>query len=147
MNKYKDKRICFGIIVGTRGFFNPDLAKQGRKELLSLLDELDYDYVIPGENETPNGAIETLKDAKLCADLFNRNNHKIDGIIVVLPNFGDELGVVNAIKLSGLDVPVLVQACNDDINKVDIYHRRDAFCGKISVCNNLYQYNIPFTDT
>ncbi|MBN2534485.1 MAG: fucose isomerase [Spirochaetales bacterium] len=147
MNKYKDKKICFGIIVGTRGFFNPDLAKQGRKELLSLLDELDYDYFIPAENETPNGAIETLKDARLCADLFNKNNQKIDGIIVVLPNFGDELGVVNAITLSGLHVPVLVQACNDDIHKVDIYNRRDAFCGKISVCNNLYQYNIPFTDT
>jgi hypothetical protein len=58
MNKYTDKKICFGIIIGTRGFFNPDLAKQGRKELLSLLEELDYDYVIPGENETPDGAIE-----------------------------------------------------------------------------------------
>jgi L-fucose isomerase-like protein len=147
MDKMIDKKICFGIIVGTRGFFNPEHANKGRKELLSVLDELNFDYIIPKENETPNGAIETLKDAKICADLFNKNSKKIDGIIVILPNFGDELGVVNTLKLSGLKVPVLVQACNDDINKVDIYGRRDAFCGKISVCNNLYQYKIPFTDT
>ena len=147
MGKLIDKKTCFGLIVGTRGFFNPEHAKKGRHELLALLDKLNFDYIIPGENETPNGAIETLKDAKICADLFNKNNKKIDGIIVILPNFGDELGVVNTLKLSGLKVPVLVQACNDDINMVDIRGRRDAFCGKISVCNNLYQYKIPFTDT
>ena len=44
-------------------------------------------------------------------------------------------------------MPVLVQACDDENDKVDLDSRRDAFCGKISVCNNLYQYGIPFTDT
>ena len=46
-----------------------------------------------------------------------------------------------------LNVPILVQACDDENDKVDLDSRRDAFCGKISVCNNLYQYGIPFTDT
>lgn len=40
-------------------------------------------------------------------------------------------------------MPVLVQACDDENDKVDLDSRRDAFCGKISVCNNLYQYGIP----
>jgi len=64
-----------------------------------------------------------------------------------LPNFGDELGVVQTLDLAKLDVPVLVQACDGDLDRVGIAERRDAFCGKFSVCNNLYQYDIPFTDT
>ncbi len=147
MNNLLNRKICFGIIVGTRGFFNPELAKTARTELLSLLDKLGYDYVISEEDKTPNGAIETLKGAKICAEKFYKNKNKIDGIIAILPNFGNELGIVNSIKLSGLKVPILVQACNDELDRVDIFGRRDAFCGKISVCNNLYQYNIPFTDT
>jgi L-fucose isomerase-like protein len=145
--KVIEKKTTFGLIVGTRGFFNPKLAAEGRKQLLATLDKLGYEYVIPPEDATPNGAIETLKDARICADLFQENRKNIDGIIVVLPNFGDELGVVQTLDLAKLNVPVLVQACDDDLNKVDVVHRRDAFCGKLSVCNNLYQYNIPFTDT
>jgi len=82
-----------------------------------------------------------------CNMAMKEINDRIDGIIVVLPNFGDELGVVNTINMAKLGVPVLVQACDDDNGKVDVYSRRDAFCGKISVCNNLVQYGIPFTDT
>jgi L-fucose isomerase-like protein len=145
--KLIEKKTTFGLIVGTRGFFNPALAAEGRQQLLAKLDQLGYNYVIPPEKATPNGAIETLADARICAELFQENRKKIDGIIVVLPNFGDELGVVQTLDLAKLDIPILVQACDDDLDKVDVAHRRDAFCGKLSVCNNLYQYDIPFTDT
>jgi len=91
------KKLSFGLIVGTRGFFNPKLAQEGRKQLLKKLDSLGYSYVIPPENATPNGAIETLADAQKCAKLFKENSEQIDGIIVVLPNFGDELGVVQTL--------------------------------------------------
>jgi len=141
------KKISFGLIVGTRGFFNPKLAKEGRKQLLRKLDSLGYSYVILPEDETPNGAIETLIDASKCANLFKEKREQIDGIIVVLPNFGDELGIVQTLDLARLNVPVLIQACNDRLDAVDVHGRRDAFCGKLSVCNNLYQYGIPFTDT
>jgi L-fucose isomerase-like protein len=141
-----EKKPTFGLIVGTRGFFNPQLAAEGRKQLLSRLDELGYGYVIPAEDTTPNGAIETLADARVAAELFKRNEDKIDGIIVTLPNFGDELGVVQTIDLAKLDVPILVHAFDDDLDKLDFAHRRDAFCGKFSVCNNFYQYDIPFTN-
>ena len=145
--KIMEKKPTFGLIVGTRGFFNPQLAAEGRKQLLAKLDELGYDYVIPAEDATPNGAIETLADARVCAELFKKNEDKIDGIVVVLPNFGDELGVVQTLDLARLEVPVLVQACDDDMDKLDVANRRDSFCGKFSVCNNLYQYDIPFTNT
>lgn len=101
------------------------------------------------EDATPTGSssIETREDGIKCAELFRQNRDKIDGIIVSLPNFGFEIGIINAISIADLNVPVLVQACDDENAKVDLDSRRDAFCGKISVCNNLYQYGIPFTDT
>ena len=145
--RFMEKKPTFGLIVGTRGFFNPQLAADGRKQLLSKLDELGYEYVITAEDATPNGAIETLDDARVCVELFKKNEDKIDGIIVTLPNFGDELGVVQTIDLAKLDVPILVHAFDDDLDKLDFVHRRDSFCGKFSVCNNFYQYDIPFTNT
>ena len=145
--KITEKKMTFGLIVGTRGFFNSALAVEGRKDLIAQVKKLGYEYVILPSNATPTGAIETLEDARKCALLFNEKRYEIDGIIVSLPNFGDELGIVNALNIARLDVPVLVQACDDDNSKVSIQERRDAFCGKLSVCNNLYQYNIPFTDT
>jgi len=145
--KMMQRKITFGLIVATRNIFNAQLAKKGRKQLLKVLDKLGFDYVIPPESATPNGAIETLSDAKKCAQLFRRNQDKIDGVLVILPNFGDELGVVQTLDMAKLGVPVMIQACNDQLDKVDVKSRRDAFCGKLSVCNNLYQYSIPFTDT
>ena len=146
--KIMDKKTTFGLIVGTRGFFNPQLAVQGRRDLLAKLDTLGYSYIITPENATPNGAIETYADAKICAEHFRQHGDEIDGIVVMLPNFGDELGIIHTIDMAKLNVPVLVMACDDeDPNKLLTYERRDAFCGKISVCNNLYQFGIPFTNT
>ncbi len=142
-----NKKICFGLVVSNRAFFNPALALAGRHEIISVLDSLGYDYVIQDEKATSSGCVENYRDAQLLAEEFKKHRDKIDGIVVVLPTFGDEVAVTEAIRLSGLNVPVLVQACNDDPNKVDVKSRRDAFCGKISVCNNLFQYGIPFTDT
>ena len=142
-----EKKTTFGLIVGSRGFFNTELAVNVRAKLLETLEQKGYDYVITPEDATPYGAIETREHAKLCADLFHQNAAQIDGIIIALANFGDELGIVETLQMAKLDVPVLVQACDDDLDKLSVSERRDAFCGKLSVCNNLYQYNIPFTNT
>lgn len=143
------ERMCFGIIIGTRAYFNSELAKDVRKQLLRTLADEGYDYVILPEDATPTGSssIETREDGLKCAELFRQNRDRIDGIIVSLPNFGFEIGIINAISVADLNVPILVQACDDENDKVDLDSRRNAFCGKISVCNNLYQYGIPFTDT
>lgn len=145
--KIIEKKTAFGVLLGTRGFFNPMLVAEQREKILAKLKAMDYEAVIMDESATPNGAVETLSDASKYAEFFSQNRNKIDGIIVVLPNFGDELGIVQTLDKAKLGVPVLVQACNDEIDKVDVKSRRDAFCGKLSVCNNLYQYGIKFTDT
>jgi L-fucose isomerase-like protein len=143
-----NKKLCFGVIIGTRAYFNSALAIDVRAQLLKTITEQGYDYVILPEGSTPTGSsIETREDGLKCAKLFRENRDRIDGIIVSLPNFGFEIGIINAISVADLNVPILVQACDDENDKVDLDSRRDAFCGKISVCNNLYQYGIPFTDT
>jgi L-fucose isomerase-like protein len=143
---YKQK-LTFGIIIGTRNYFNSALALDVRTTLLKTLETQGYDYIILDEAETDTRSIETREDGKKCAHLFRANRERIDGIIVSLPNFGFEIGIINAISLSELNVPILVQACDDENDKVTLDKRRDAFCGKLSVCNNLYQYGLPFTDT
>lgn len=145
----KNGKQCFGVIIGTRAYFNSALAKDVRAHLLKTLEEQGYEYIIIPEDATPTGSssIETVQDGTLVANLFREHRDEIDGIIVSLPNFGFEVGIINAISRAELNVPVLVQACDDENDKVDLDSRRDAFCGKISVCNNLYQYGIPFTDT
>nr|WP_321454966.1 fucose isomerase [uncultured Cohaesibacter sp.] len=141
------KQMTFGLIIGTRNIFNGAMAVEARKEILSVMDELGLKSIILPAEATPHGAVETRADAALYAKLFKEHREEIDGILVVLPNFGDEIGVIETISQANLGVPVMVQACNDEVDKVDVRSRRDAFCGKISVCNNLYQYGIPFSDT
>jgi len=141
------KKTTLAVIIGNRDFFPDELVTEARQDILALFDELDIEPVILAEDDTNLGGVETWEDTKKCAALFKANLDKIDGILVVLPNFGDEKAIADAIKLSGLQVPILVQAYPDDLDGLHVERRRDAFCGKISVCNNLRQYGYPFSLT
>jgi L-fucose isomerase-like protein len=138
---------AFGLIVGNRGFFPGHLAKSGREEMVSTLTAAGYDVICPTEEETKYGAVESREDAKNCAALFRKNREKIDGVIVSLPNFGDEKAVAETLRMADLNVPVLVHAFPDTRTRMTIADRRDSFCGKMSVCNNLTQYRIPYSLT
>ncbi|HBG26865.1 MAG: fucose isomerase [Planctomycetes bacterium GWF2_41_51] len=140
-------KMTFGVIVGNRGFFPASLAQQGRQDILNVLKKAGCEAVCLTDKDTKFGSVETYSDAQKCAELFDKNADKIDGIIVTLPNFGDEKGVAEVIKSCGLNVPILIQAESDDNTKMKIENRRDSFCGKISVCNNLRQSGVPFTLT
>lgn len=140
-------KTTLGVIVGNRGFFPDSVAREGHEEILAVLKKEGIDTVCLTAEETKFGTVESFADSRACAELFRRHAEKIDGILVSLPNFGDERGVANAIRMSGLKVPVLVQAYPDNLKQFAIGQRRDAFCGKFSVCSNLSQYNIPFTLT
>ncbi|MGH9351219.1 MAG: L-fucose/L-arabinose isomerase family protein, partial [Terriglobia bacterium] len=140
-------KTTLGVIIGNRSFFPDILARDGREEILRVLAEQGYQAVCLAPQESKFGSVETLAEARRCADLFRQHHEAIDGILVSLPNFGDERGVANSIRLSGLDVPVLVQAYPDDPGKMLMGQRRDSFCGKMSVCNNLWQYGVKFSLT
>ncbi len=141
------KKMTMGLIIGNRGFFPALLAKAGREEMMSAVQRAGMDYVVLGPEQSKHGAVETHDEAVRCAKLFRENQDRIDGVIVSLPNFGDERAVADTLRLARLGVPVLVQATPDAAAKMTIAHRRDSFCGKMSVCNNLMQYGIPYSLT
>jgi L-fucose isomerase-like protein len=141
------RQMTFGVIVGNRGFFPSHLAASGRREMIAALERQGHKAVVTSAEQTSFGAVETYKEAKICAELFRQYAGEIDGIIVTLPNFGEERGIADAIRLANLQVPILIQATPDDAGKMSIAFRRDSFCGKMSICNNLRQYGIPFTLT
>jgi L-fucose isomerase-like protein len=141
------KKMTMGVIVGNRGFFPDHLAKTGREEMISTLQKAGIDVVAPTPEETKYGAVETREESRRCADLFKKNRDRIDGIIVTLPNFGEERAIADTLRLADLRVPVLIQATPDDPKKMTIAFRRDSFCGKMSACNNLRQYGIPYSIT
>ena len=147
MHRTSHRPITFGVIVGNRGFFPDHLAKTGREELISVLSNAGYGVVALGPEDSKHGAVETRTEAARCAELFRKNRDAIDGIVITLPNFGDERAIADTLRMSGLAVPVLVQATPDRPGSMSIRDRRDSFCGKMSVCNNLKQYGIPYSLT
>jgi len=143
----KPRPITFGMIVGNRGFFPDHLAKSGREDMIAAIEKAGFKVVTVGLNDTKYGAIESRNEAACCADLFKKHREDIDGVIVTLPNFGDERAIADTLRLANLDVPVLVQATPDTPGRMTIADRRDSFCGKMSACNNLKQYGIPYSLT
>src|ERR1700688_1301905 len=141
------RKMTMGVIVGNRGFFPAHLAKKGREEMTRVLQQAGIDVVVLGPEQSKHGAVETYEEAKRCAALFKSKADAIDGVIVTLPNFGDERAIADTLRLARLGVPILVQATPDTQSKMTIAHRRDSFCGKMSACNNLMQYGIPYSLT
>ena len=136
-----------GVIIGNRDFFPDRLVPEARRDIEALFAELGLEAVMLSPAESKLGGVETYADARQCAELFRRHRDRITGVLVVLPNFGDEKGVADSLKLAALNVPVLVQAYPDELDKLDPIRRRDAWCGKISACNNLRQAGIPYSLT
>lgn len=143
----KKQNITLGVIIGNRDFFPDKLVSEARVEILKVLDGQGIKAILLGENDSKLGGVETYQDARKCADLFIKHKEEIAGVLVVLPNFGDERGVADALHLADLGVPVLIQGYPDELQKMNVANRRDSWCGKISVCNNLYQYGIKYTIT
>jgi L-fucose isomerase-like protein len=137
----------FGVIVGNRGFFPDHLAKSGRVEIIAAIEKSGHEAIAVTVEQTKHGAIESRAEAACCADLFKKHRDQIDGVIVTLPNFGDERAIADTLRMADLGVPVLVQATPDTPGRMTIRDRRDSFCGKMSACNNLSQYGIPYSLT
>ena len=142
------KPVTLGLIIGNRGFFPDHLCVTGRKTILKVLADEGINVVVLDDTvNKAGGSIITNTEAQMCADLFKQRRDDIDGVLITLPNFGEERPIANTLRWSGLDVPVLVHAFPDDATKMTILDRRDSFCGKMSTCNNLTQYGIKFSLT
>jgi L-fucose isomerase-like protein len=136
-----------GVIYGNRDFFPDQLVTEARRDIAQTFARFNIKAIQLGESDSKLGGVETHADARKCAELFRKHSHEIDGILVCLPNFGDEKGVADTLKMSKLNVPVLIQGYPDDLKQLSPARRRDAYCGKISVSNNLVQAGIKFSLT
>src|SRR5437879_11428257 len=147
MTESSNPAMVLGILVGNRGFFPDHLARSGRQEMIAALHAQGIKPILLGESDSKYGAVETRQEAARCAELFKKHREEIDGVVVTLPNFGDERAIAETLRMANLGVPVLMQATPDTPSKMTIRDRRDSFCGKMSACNNLAQYGIPYSLT
>lgn len=141
------KQPVLGVIVGNRGFFPGHLSEKGRQTILGILEREGIKAIALGPTDSPYGSVESLADSQKLADLFKQHRDEIIGVLVTLPNFGDERAIANVMRWSGLDVPILVHAFPDEVGKMTVENRRDSFCGKMSCCNNLMQYGFKYSLT
>ena len=139
------KKQTFALFFGNRGFFPGEVIAEARSKLVDACVKNGYGYLIMDEHLTRYGAVETIAEGKLYADFLEANKGKYDGVILSLPNFGDENGA--SVALRDVSVPILVHAFPDELDKMDFAHRRDSMCGKMAMCNILRQMDISYTLT
>ncbi len=133
------------IFYGNRGFFPGEVIASAREEMRCAVEKAGFEPLEMDASLTRYGAVETIAEGKQYAAFLEAHRGEFDGVVVCLPNFGDENGAYYALKDAG--VPILIQAYPDEIGKMDFAHRRDAVCGKIAMCNVLRQAGIPYTLT
>lgn len=136
-------KLRFALYFGNRGFFPGELIASARDEMKKVVESAGYDILMLDSAKTRYGAVETVAEGKVYARFLKENEGKYDGVILCLPNFGDENGAISALRDCG--VPILIQAYPDEIGKMDFSQRRDAFCGKFSIMDVFCQYGLPFT--
>jgi len=139
----ESEKTTFALFFGNRGFFPASIIAEARREVAETVKGLGHDYLILEENATRHGAVETVKEGEIYANFLRKNRGKFGGVILSLPNFGDETGAVAALKEAG--VPILIQAYPDEMDKMAPEFRRDSFCGKFSIMDVFCQYGVPFT--
>jgi L-fucose isomerase-like protein len=131
------------LYFGNRGFFPEKLVAEARREMQAALGRLGMGSLVLDDGATRFGAVETAEEGRRFAAFLAAHRGEFDGVVLSLPNFGDENGAVAALQDCG--VPILVQAYPDEIGRMGFEDRRDAFCGKFSIVDVFFQNRIPFT--
>jgi len=137
--------VKFAICLANRGTFPSSLFDTARRELAKSLSAQGHKALLLPAGSTRHDAVGSPKEGRVYAKFLAAHRGEIDGVILSLPNFGDENGAVVALKDAG--VPILVQAYPDEPEKMGIHERRDAVCGKLAMCNVLRQTGVPYTLT
>ena len=134
---------AFALFFGNRGFFPASLQKGARREMRQVLEKLGHRVLQLDERATRYGAVETPAEGRLYAEFLKKHRGEYGGVILCLPNFGDENGASEALQDAG--VPILVQGYPDELDKMAPAVRRDAYCGKFSIMDVFCQKGIKFT--
>ena len=130
--------LTFALYFGNRGFFPETLIAGAREEMQKAVKDAGFHYLIADADMTRYGAVESRQEGRAYAEWLKLHRGEYQGVIMCLPNFGDENGAVAALEDCG--TPIFIQAYPDEIGKMDFEHRRDAFCGKFSIEDVFHQY-------
>jgi ketose-bisphosphate aldolase len=139
----KTGKTTFAVLFGNRGFFPASLQSSAREEILGELKKLGHETLVMDPQATPHGAVETIQDGEKFARFLHDQRGRFGGVIICLPNFGDEMGAVQAVREA--NVPIFIQAYPDELGKMAPACRRDSFCGKFSIMDVFRQYDVKFT--
>lgn len=139
----KNQKSTFALYFGNRGFFPESLIAEARNELSETLKKLGHEFLMMDSSQTRFGAVESPEEGRKYAKFLDDNRGKFTGVILCLPNFGDETGAVAALQDAG--VPIYILAYPDELDKMKFHQRRDAFCGKFSIMDVFYQYQLPYS--
>ena len=139
------KKNTFALLFGNRGFFPGEVIARSRDEMCAAVARVGAEALCMDTGLTRYGAVETREEGEIFANFLKEHEGEYDGLIISLPNFGDENGIKEAIK--DVKVPILLQAYPDEIDKLDFANRRDAFCGKLGLCAVLKQMKTKFVNT
>ncbi len=138
-----NQKTTIGFIPANRGFFSSELAAKMRRETIAAMERAGIEVVVPGEDQTEVGCVQSLAEAETCAKLFQEAG--VQGIVVGAVNFGDEQSVALTIRKANLDVPVLIFGCQEEEVLTMQTRRRDAFCGLLSIGDVLRQIDVKYT--
>jgi len=135
----------FVVGFGNRSFFPPEYMKEAREEIPIILKGMGHEAILMDENAANLGAVQTRDEGRKFAAFLEERAGQYDGIIWTHPNFGDEVGMLPALKDAGKrGDKILLHAYPDDMNRMGPEERRDSFCGIVSTMDVLYQNQIPF---
>ncbi len=140
----EDIKMKLALLVANRGFFPSSVIESAYAEMKSAFAKAEVECLTFEEGKTKYNAVESTTDGNQYHQFLAEHRGEYDGLVVCLPNFGDENGIKAALR--GIDVPVLIQAYPDELGKMDFEHRRDAFCGKFALTSVLTQMGVKYTD-
>ena len=127
------KPVRLGLIVGSRLFFNGAPALASHEQAIDQFGKLGIAVKTLPADATENGAVQSREDAAPYGDFFREHARRDRRARDPAAEFRRRDRNFRTRQRGALNVPILLQASNDEIDKVDVKSRRDAFCGKFSV--------------
>ena len=81
------------LLIANRGFFPSTVIDSAREEMCAAAKRAGVPLIMPEKELTRYGAVETTEEGMAYAEFLEKHRGQYDGLIVCLPNFGDENGI------------------------------------------------------
>ncbi len=140
--------MTFGVIVGSRAFFNGRPSLGAREDLLAALEKAGAGWhILPGGRDGQRRGGDARGRAQVRQALPRDTGTRSTASWSCCPTSATSSAWWRRCARPTWTCRCWSRPATTSSTRSTSHSRRDAFCGKLSVCNNLYQYGIPFTDT